>query len=240
MTSDERLWKTFNKALGKYNLIDEGDKILVALSGGKDSLCLLELLARRSKILKPRFSLEAIHVRMDNVHYESDTNYLQSFCDRLSVPLHVVTTRFEFSSKKPPCFLCSWERRKQLFNKAQALGCSKIAFGHHQDDLIQTALMNLTYIGRFTTMPPKLRMKKMPITIIRPLCLCNEEYIRDHAELHHYQKQKKVCTYEDTTSRKKTENIFMQLRKLNPEVRYSIWNALENDGNITDSPKIPF
>ena len=97
MTLEERLWKTFNKALGQFQLIDEDDKILVGLSGGKDSLFLLEMLARRQHILKPRFTLEAIHVRMENVHYETDTTYLQSFCDRLGVPLHIVTTSFNSS-----------------------------------------------------------------------------------------------------------------------------------------------
>ena len=90
MTLEERLWKTFNKALGKYQLIDEDDHILVGLSGGKDSLCLLEFLARRSKIHVPRFTVEALHVRMENIQYETDTTYLQSFCDRLGIPFHII------------------------------------------------------------------------------------------------------------------------------------------------------
>ena len=188
MTLDERLWKTFNKALGQYQLIDEDDKILVGLSGGKDSLCLLEFLARRSKINVPHFTVEALHVRMDNIHYETDTSYLQSFCDRLAVPLHIVTTSFNSQlKKKPACFLCSWQRRKQLFNVAQELGCTKIALGHHQDDIIHTALMNLTFQGHFSTMPVKLCMRKMPLTIIRPLCLCQEADIRAYAELQGYE-----------------------------------------------------
>lgn len=232
MTLEERLWKTFNKALGQYQLIDEGDHILVGLSGGKDSLCLLEFLARRSRILKPRFSLEALHVRMENVHYESDTAYLQSFCDRLGVKLHIITTRFEPSDKKPACFLCSWQRRKQLFNLSQELGCTKIALGHHQDDIIHTALMNLTFQGHFSTMPAKLRMRKMPLTIIRPLCLCKEEDIRSYAESQRYKKQLKLCPYEHDTSRAKAHELFSQLQQLNAEARYCIWNALETEGKL--------
>ena len=97
MTLEERLWKTFNKALGQYQLIDEDDKILVGLSGGKDSLCLLEFLARRSKIHVPHFTVEALHVRMENVQYETDTTYLQSFCNRLGIPLQIITTSFDSS-----------------------------------------------------------------------------------------------------------------------------------------------
>ena len=94
-----RLEKRFNerfvKAMATYHLIEDDDRILVGLSGGKDSLLLLELLARRSRIDHPRFKVEALHVRMENIHYETDTSYLQAFCDNLGVPLHVRTTSFE-------------------------------------------------------------------------------------------------------------------------------------------------
>jgi tRNA(Ile)-lysidine synthase TilS/MesJ len=250
MTLDERLWKTFNKALGQYQLIDEDDKILVGLSGGKDSLCLLEFLACRSKINVPHFTVEALHVRMDNIHYETDTTYLQSFCDRLGVPLHIVTTSFAATpnvsattpdgspsgngKQKPACFLCSWQRRKQLFKVAQELGCTKIALGHHQDDIIHTALMNLTFQGQFSTMPAKLRMKKMPLTIIRPLCLCQEADIQQYAEEQHYEKQLKLCPYEKATNRTTAQTLFQQLEQLNPEARYSIWHALEQEEKLVE------
>ena len=248
MTLDERLWKTFNKALGQYQLIDEDDKILVGLSGGKDSLCLLEFVARRSKINVPHFTVEALHVRMDNIHYETDTTYLQSLCDRLGVPLHIVTTSFAATpnvsattpdgspsgKQKPACFLCSWQRRKQLFKVAQELGCTKIALGHHQDDIIHTALMNLTFQGQFSTMPAKLRMKKMPLTIIRPLCLCQEADIQQYAEEQHYEKQLKLCPYEKATNRTTAQTLFQQLEQLNPEARYSIWHALEQEEKLVE------
>ena len=242
MKLNERLWKTFNKALGQYQLIDEDDKILVGLSGGKDSLCLLEFLARRSKIRVPHFNIEALHVRMENVHYETDTSYLQQFCDNLGVPLHIVTTSFDSSlspihsslKKKPACFLCSWQRRKQLFNVAQELGCTKIALGHHQDDIIQTALMNLTFQGQFSTMPAKLKMKKMPLTIIRPLCLCQEADILQYAEQQHYAKQIAQCPYEKATNRTAAQQLFQQMQQLNKEARYSLWHALEQAKALTE------
>ena len=282
MTLEEKLWKTFNKALGQYQLIDEDDKILVGLSGGKDSLFLLEMLARRQHILKPRFTLEALHVRMTNVQYETDTTYLQSFCDHLGVPLHIITTSFSpaptaeasvsadaavpsgapvstaapvstsapvpaaapvsavstagaiAGSKKPACFLCSWQRRKQLFNLAQELNCTKIAFGHHQDDIIHTALMNLTFQGHFSTMPAKLKMRKMPLTIIRPLCLCQEDDIRQYAEEHHYEKQIQLCPYEHDTNRTTAQTLFQHMQQLSKEARYSIWHALESDEKLVE------
>jgi tRNA(Ile)-lysidine synthase TilS/MesJ len=245
MTLEEKLWKTFNKALGQYQLIDEDDKILVGLSGGKDSLCLLEFLARRSKVHVPHFTVEALHVRMENIYYETDTTYLQSFCDRLGVPLRIVTTSFNADVSpltshpsplkvKPACFLCSWQRRKQLFNIAQELGCTKIALGHHQDDLLHTALMNLTFQGQFSTMPAKLKMKKMPLTIIRPLCLCQEADIRQYAEQQHYEKQLKLCPYEKNTNRTTAEVLFQQMQQMNKEARYSLWHALESADKLLE------
>jgi len=246
MTIDERLWKQFNKALGQFQLIDEDDKILVGLSGGKDSLCLLEFMARRSKVHVPHFTVEALHVRMTNIHYETDTTYLQSFCDRLGVPLHIITTAFPSNhtshlssltshfKEKPACFLCSWQRRKQLFNLAQELSCTKIALGHHQDDIIHTALMNLTFQGHFSTMPVKLRMRKMPLTIIRPLCLCQEADIRIYAGQQGYEKQLKQCPYETSTNRTAASELFAHIQQLNPEARYCIWRALEADKKLVE------
>ena len=253
---EKRLKERFVKAMATYHLIEDDDRILVGLSGGKDSLLLTELLAKRAKIDHPRFSVEALHVRMENIHYETDTSYLQQFCDSLGIRLHVKTTRFEVfdennaadneiikfkvqSSKfkrrqKQPCFLCSWNRRKEMFNLAQELGCNKIALGHHQDDIIHTALLNLCFQSRFGTMPALLKMRKMPLTIIRPLCLIPEADIKTYAELQGYQKQQKICPYETNSHRTDIKQIYHRLEQLNPEVRYSIWSALETDNKLIE------
>lgn len=231
-----RILKRFQKALTSYNLIEDGDKILVGLSGGKDSLCLLELLANRMRIARPSFRVEAVHIRMENIEYESNTDYLQTFSASHNVPLHIETTRFEISenTKKPACFLCSWYRRKQIFKKAQELGCNKIALGHHMDDIIHTALMNIFFQGQFSTMPVKLEMKKMPITIIRPLCLETEDDIRRYAEQKNYEKLLKSCPFETASHRTSVRNIFEKAEQLNPEIRYSIWNALETGNKLIE------
>ena len=244
MTDQERLFKKINerfvKAFVTYQLLEDGDHVLVGLSGGKDSLCLLELLAKRACIERPRFKVDALHVCMENVSYETSTDYLEHFCESLGVPLHIRTTSFIQSTPessltpKPPCFLCSWNRRKQLFNLAQELRCNKIALGHHQDDLLHTALMNLLFQGRFGTMPARLHMKKMPLTIIRPLCLIPEDMIRQYAHLSHYEKQRKICPYEHETNRTIARRLFEQAEQLNPEVRFSLWNALLRDNKLVE------
>ena len=239
MTEQEQLFRKINerfvKAFATYRLLADDDHVLVGLSGGKDSLLLTELLARRARISHPQFSVEAVHVRMENVQYAIDMAYLQRFCQQLGVPLHLVTTSFQESPTKPACFLCSWHRRKQIFNLAQQLGCNKIALGHHQDDLLHTALMNLLYQGRFGTMPALLQMQKMPLQIIRPLCMVPEELIRQYAQAAQYEKQVKLCPYERDTNRTFARHLFEEAERANPEVRYSLWNALEREGKLLES-----
>ena len=230
----KRLNERFVRAFVTYHLLEDDDHVLVGLSGGKDSLLLTELLARRARIHHPRFKVEAVHVRMENINYETSTDYLQRFCHELDIPLHLVTTRFEESRQKPACFLCSWYRRKELFNLAQELGCNKIALGHHRDDIIHTTLMNLTFQGRFGTMPALLRMRKMPLSIIRPLCLIDEADIRRYAELCGYEKLIKSCPFENDTNRTAVANLYAEMERMNPEARFSIWKALEQEGKLSE------
>lgn len=229
-----RLYKLFQKALTDYSMLADGDRILIGLSGGKDSLCLLEMLAKRKRVFKPRIEVEAVHVRMDNIQYESDTTYLERFAAGQGIPLHIVSTRFDDTVKtdKPACFLCSWHRRKALFRFAQDNGFNKIALGHHQDDIIHTAMLNEFFQGSFTTMPAVLEMDKMPITIIRPLCLEKECEIKEYAELREYKKQTKLCPYEKVSNRTDMRHVFEEIEQINPEARHSMWHALEKDGKL--------
>jgi len=244
---ERHLTERFVRAFATYQLLEDDDYVLAGLSGGKDSLLLLELLAKRSRIHHPRFRVEALHVRMKDINYESSSDYLQQFCQELGVPLHIVTSSFDDShanhssqqesgegSRKPACFLCSWNRRKQMFNLAQQLGCNKIALGHHRDDLIHTALMNLTFQGRFGTMPARLKMRKMSLTIIRPLCLIDEADIRRYAQLAGYQKLLKTCPHEHETNRTAIARLYADIERMNPEARFSIWKALETEGKLTE------
>ena len=234
---EQRIRERFVKAFVTYHLLEDDDRVLVGLSGGKDSLCLLEMLAKRARISHPRFQVEALHVRMENIDYKTSTEYLERFCKELNVKLHIRTTSFENNEdmkQKPACFLCSWNRRKIMFNLAQELGFNKIALGHHQDDLLNTTLMNLFYQGRFDTMPALLRMRKMPIAIIRPLCMVEEADIKRYAELRGYEKQEKVCPFEHDTNRTAMDNLFKEIERLSPDVRHSMWNALVRDGKLTE------
>ena len=206
-----RIEKRFSKGVVEYGLIEDGDKILVGLSGGKDSLALVELLAKRARIYKPRFSVVVAHVVMKNIPYQSDMAYLKEYVEAWGLPFVLYETEFDASTdtRKSPCFLCSWNRRKALFTIAQEHGCNKIALGHHMDDILETLLMNITFQGTFSSMPPCLVMKKFDMTIIRPMCLVHESDLAALALLRGYRKLVKNCPYA-------------------PEARYSLWGSMTN------------
>lgn len=233
---ERRIWRHFNKGITQYNLLEDGDHILLGLSGGKDSLALLEFMAKRAQIYKPNIKLTALHVRMSNIAYESDTSYLEQFAATNRVSLIVRDTSFDLSTdtRKNPCFLCSWNRRKILFTTAQEIGCNKIALGHHQDDILHTMLLNLSFQGQFSTMPAKLQMRKFPMTIIRPLCMVQEADLIAWSKVKAYQKQKKLCPYEKDSHRSDMKQIFEQIERLSPDARHSMWNALERDGKLVE------
>ena len=230
------LTRKFHKACADYSLIEDGDHILIGLSGGKDSLALVELLGRRAQIYKPHFTVIALHVRVKERDYRSNLSYLEQFCTEAKVPLLIRDVEIEGTEEitnervkeANHCFLFSWYRRKALFNAAQELGCNKIALGHHRDDLIETLLMNLIYQGAFATMPPKLQMDKMPLQIIRPLCLIDEAELLAHATERGYQKQAKLCPFEHISSREKVKGLLEQIKALNPEAADSIYAAMSN------------
>ncbi len=230
----KRLTKRFHKACADYGLIEDGDHILIGLSGGKDSLALVELLGRRQKIHVPRFRVTAVHVSVTNVGYQSDLDYLRDFCTKYNVPfVHQITHYEEIdlhsgTKGKNHCFLCSWYRRKALFEAAKELGCNKIALGHHKDDIVETLLMNLIFQGTFGTIAPKLQMEKFPMLMIRPLCLIHEEDLQHYATLAGYRKQQKLCPFEKESSRAEVKNLLTTLKQFNPNALDSIWGAMEN------------
>lgn len=225
---EQKITRLFRRACANYHLLEDGDRVLVALSGGKDSLELVRLMARQSRIHKPKIEVAAVHVVMDNIPYETDNTYIEQFCRDEGIKLHVLHSSFDESTdhRKTRCFLCSWNRRKALFQYAEANGFNKVALGHHMDDFLVTALMNLTFEGSFSSMQPSMPMRHYPLTVIRPLCLVHESMIQAVAEAEGFQKQKRQCPYEQETKRTALTEEFHRLEQLNPEARYSMWRAL--------------
>lgn len=227
-TIETKIHRLFSKACAEYQLLEDGDRVLVALSGGKDSLELVRLLGLQQKIHKPHIHVSAVHVIMDNIPYESDFDYLSDFCKEVNIDLDFLHTSFVPSDKKPNCFLCSWYRRKAIFEYAVLHGYNKVALGHHQDDIIITLLMNMIFEGSIQSMPIKKKLDNYSLTLIRPLCLVPEFLISDVASEHNFKKQKSLCPYEKVTKRMEVEKLFRLIEKLNPDARYSLWNSMKN------------
>ena len=202
-----------NKAMRDYALIDEGDHVLVGLSGGKDSLTLVELLGRRMRVYAPRFRATAVHVSVEHIPYRADLDFLRQHAEEAGMPLEHRTVAYDPTSdrRKSPCFLCSWHRRKALFETARELGCTKIALGHHLDDVVETLLLNMLFQGTTGTMPPRLRMDKFDMTLIRPLCLVPERDLAALAVLRGYPQQEARCPYEHDSSRQRVKELLRQL-----------------------------
>lgn len=226
----DKICKKVGKTIYDFNLIENNDRVLVGLSGGKDSLVLLETLADRKKHIPASFELFAIHVTAINVGYRADTEYLADYCETIGVPLYLEEVEVDFNRKteKQPCFICSWARRKKIFNKAKEINCNKIALGHHFDDAIKTMLMNLIYHGSYSSLPQMLSMFDGRAQLIRPLLMVPEKELALYASLCGFREYEKTCPYENLTKRNEMENLLQYLEKMNKDVRKNLFRAMDN------------
>lgn len=225
----ESILKRFNKGCVDYHLLEDGDRILIALSGGKDSLELVRLLALSVPV---SINLISKWRRLISSWITFLTRPTALIC-RISVQRmasssisFIVRSMNPLDPRKTVASLCAWNRRKTLFEFAVSHGFNKIALGHHMDDILVTLLMNITFEGSHSTMLPSLPLKHYPLTIIRPLCLVHEADIRQVAEELHFTKQKALCPYEETTRRSDMQAVFQHLERLNLKARYSLWRSV--------------
>ena len=176
----KNLWSKFIKAIKDYKLVEEGDKIAIAISGGKDSLLMAKMFQELKRHGQVNFDIEFI--AMDPGYHSDIRQLLVENCEYLDIPIHLFDSKiFEIAdeiAKDYPCYMCARMRRGALYSKAQELGCNKLALGHHYDDVIETTMLNLLCAGNFKTMLPKLDSTNFDgIKIIRPLYYIREEDI---------------------------------------------------------------
>jgi tRNA 2-thiocytidine biosynthesis protein TtcA len=219
------------KAIHRYSLIQEGDRILVGVSGGKDSLTLLHLLHERSKRVPIHYELMPVYIDLgfDSVRAE----ILKSFFKTKGLLYHIEFTDIGRRANSPenrenPCFLCSWERRKRLFHLAQRFKCNKIALGHHQDDIIETLLLNIFYSAEISTMLPLQSLFKGKLTLIRPLALLEEKKIERFARETGLPFGPSGCPSSGKTKRKVVKDLIETLSKKDRRVKGNIFRALSN------------
>ncbi len=219
------------KALHRYNMISDGDRIVVGLSGGKDSLALMWILnERRSRILID-YDLFAVHI--DPGFDEGYSKSLEKYCKKIGFNLRVERTDYGLVAHSPqnrenPCFLCSRLRRQRLFEIADELGCNKLALGHNKDDIIETLFLNICYAGEISTMVPLQTFFQKKFTLIRPLAYTDEDIIRRFAKEQQFPDFINPCPTAKISKRREIKTLLEQLYRTNRKVKGNIFRSLSH------------
>ena len=229
-----KIWSKFVKEIKEYNLINEGDKIAVCISGGKDSfllaLCLKELQAHG------QFKFDLEYICMNPGYKEENINKIKENAKLLDIPITMFESNIfdvvDKTSLDSPCYLCARMRRGFLYSKAKELGCNKIALGHHFNDVIETVLLNMFYTGQYGGMPPKLRSDNFEnMELIRPLYLVKEEDIISWANYNELKFIDCACSItkkKNDSKRKYIKDLIKELTKDNKNIDINIFRSLEN------------
>ena len=219
--------KSIGKAIMDYKMLAPNDKIAVAVSGGKDSLTLLRLLIDRQRFVPLKYDLIAMHIDMG--YPKSISAKLERYFEKLNVKYKIVKTDILKRTQKSKinCFWCSWNRRKELFIAANKLGCTKIALGHHLDDITETMLLNLFFRGEISTMSPKQKLFKGKITLIRPLAYVQERLIKRFAKETKLIHEGCVCPHSVISNRNRMGRIIQELEKISPDIKKNIFRSLK-------------
>ena len=233
------IWSRFTAAINDYELISEGDKIAVCISGGKDSMLMAKLFQELKRHNK--FPFEVEYIVMDPGYSEPNRRQIEENAKMLNVPVTIFESNIfdsVFHIEKSPCYLCARMRRGYLYNQAKNMGCNKIALGHHYDDVIETILMGMLYGGQVQTMMPKLHSTNFEgMELIRPMYLIREDEIkrwRDYNGLNFlncackFTEQCAVNPMENLSKRIEIKNMIRELKKTNPQVESNIFKSVQN------------
>ena len=227
----QRLYSYTRKAIDDYGMIEEGDKIAVGISGGKDSLTLLYALKGLMRFYPKAFSLHAITVDLgfQNLNLEG----IKKFCAELEVPYTILETDiahivFDDRQESNPCSLCAKMRKGALNQKIKELGCNKVAYAHHKDDVVETMLMSLIFEGRFHTFAPNTYLDRMDLKVIRPLIYVQEADVIGFVNKNNIPVVKSPCPADGNTKREYVKDLLKQLNRENPGVKSRMFTAITN------------
>jgi len=219
------------KAVDDYQMIEEGDKIAIGISGGKDSLTLLYALSNLRRFYEKSFELEAVTVDLgfQNVNFEE----IKKICDNLDVKYTIVRTEiskivFDVRKETNPCSLCAKMRKGALNDTLKELNCNKIAYAHHRDDVIETMLMSLIYEGRMHTFMPVTYLDRTNLTVIRPLIYMNEPEVIGFVNKYEIPVLKNSCPVDGHTKREYVKQLLRQINLENPGVKDRMFTAIQN------------
>lgn len=232
----QKLYSYTRKAIDDFQMIKEKDSIAVGISGGKDSLTLLYALAGLRKFYPIHYSLTAVTV--DLGYPDFDLTAIKELCRELDVPYHIIPTEIgaiikEQNIKNSPCSLCAKLRKGALNQAVVELGCNKVAYAHHKDDIIETMLLSLMFEGRFYAFPPVTHLDRSNLDVIRPLMYVPEVDIIGFKNHYNLPVVKNPCTFDGKTKRQYAKDLLQQLNKDHPGVKNRLFTAILN-GNIPD------
>lgn len=229
----QQLLSYTRKAVDTYNMINEGDKIAIGISGGKDSLTMLYALKGLQRFYPKKFEIEAITVALGFEAF--DLSKVTDLCKELNINYTIVKTNiaeiiFEERKEKNPCALCSKMRKGALNNKAVELGCNKIALGHHKEDIVETMMMSLFFEGRFYSFSPVTYLDRMQLYAIRPLMYVSEKDVIGFKNKYNLPVVKSPCPADGNTKREYMKNLLANLEKENPGLSRRLYHAIEGSG----------
>ena len=227
----KQLNRNVGKALHRYNMITDGDSILVGLSGGMDSLTLLWLLHDRRKRIPIDYRLQAVFI--DPGFEGGFSEPLKAFCQSQGFDLRVEMTDFgpmahSEINRENPCFFCAWNRRKRIFEIAEQLKCNKIALGHNKDDIIETLFLNMCYSGEISTMVPSQDFFQGQFTLIRPLAFTDKGMIRRFAKSAGFPHFINPCPSDQNSKRQEIRGLLDQLYRSNSKIKGNIFRSLQH------------
>ncbi len=230
MTIEQRIHRRVGKALREHNMIEEGDRILIAVSGGKDSSTLARILTEKQRYLPVKYELFGCHTVDDFfARNEEGEQKLDQLFQTLGVPLirtQVSVLKHLDQDKKMNCFFCAMMRRKAVLGEAQKRSCNKVAYGHHLDDVIETLLMNMFYKAEISTMPARLELSDHDVTFIRPLCYVKEREIITYAERYALTEAGPPCPFGEGGRRARIKRLISELAEEDPKIRDNLSAAL--------------
>lgn len=244
---EKRLFKQVGQAIGDFNMIEDGDKVMVCLSGGKDSYGMLDILIKMRQRAPIKFDIVAVNLDQKQPGFPEDV--LPTYLKSIDIPFHIEeqdtysVVKRVIPEGKTTCSLCSRLRRAILYRVAGELGCNKVALGHHKDDILQTLLLNMFYGGRLKGMPPKLVSDNGKHTVIRPMAYCRE------ADLARYAAEKEfpiipcnLCGSQENLKRKEMSRLLQQWEKDNPRWIANLFTSLSTivPSHLMDRKLFPF
>lgn len=235
----QQLLSQTRKAIDEYRMIQEGDKIAVGISGGKDSLTLLYALSNLRRFYPNKFEIEAISV---NIGFDGlDFSGIEYLCKELKVPFTIVDTEIEkiiFKERKEsnPCSLCAKMRKGSFNEKARELNCNKIAYAHHKDDVIETLLLSFIFEGRLHSFSPVTYLDRMDLTVIRPMMFVSESDVIGFKNKYNLPVVKNPCPVDGYTKREYAKNLVKQLNTEHPGAKERMFTAIIN-GNLPGWPE---